>query len=97
MSVPTGGGAKVQKPRAIGKGGRPGTAGTGTADGAVETPMTTTADVRRRYEKLLAEGHEVTYRFMDASEAGFSIRFMASRLGASTSGFYEWRHRQAHP
>lgn len=40
---------------------------------------------------------DVTYRFRDASKADFPIRFMASRLGVSTSGFYEWRHRQAHP
>lgn len=34
---------------------------------------------------------------MDANKARFPIRFMASRLGVSTSGFYEWRHRQASP
>lgn len=37
------------------------------------------------------------YRFMDANKADFPIRFMASRLGVSTSGFYEWRHRQSNP
>jgi len=39
----------------------------------------------------------VTFRFMDANKADFPIRFMASRLGVSTSGFYEWRHRQSNP
>jgi len=39
----------------------------------------------------------VIYRFMDANKAEFPIRFMASRLGVSTSGFYEWRHRQTNP
>lgn len=34
---------------------------------------------------------------MDANKADFPIRFMASRLGVSPSGFYEWRHRQSHP
>ena len=34
---------------------------------------------------------------MDANKADFPIRFMASRLGVSTSGFYGWRHRQEHP
>ena len=34
---------------------------------------------------------------MDAQKATFPIRFMASRLGVSTSGFYEWRHRQVNP
>jgi putative transposase len=34
---------------------------------------------------------------MDAEKARFPIRFMASRLGVSPSGFYEWRHRQSHP
>jgi putative transposase len=34
---------------------------------------------------------------MDANKADFSIRFMADRLGVSTSGFYEWRHRQTNP
>ena len=34
---------------------------------------------------------------MDAQKADFPIRFMARRLGVSTSGFYEWRHRQANP
>jgi putative transposase len=34
---------------------------------------------------------------MDAQKATFPIRFMASRLGVSTSGFYEWRHRQINP
>jgi putative transposase len=34
---------------------------------------------------------------MDANKADFPIRFMASRLEVSTSGFYEWRHRQGHP
>lgn len=37
------------------------------------------------------------FRFMDAQKAQFPIRFMAKRLGVSTSGFYEWRYRQAHP
>ena len=37
------------------------------------------------------------FRFMDAQKADFPIRFMASRLGVSTSGFYEWRHRQSNP
>jgi transposase InsO family protein len=31
---------------------------------------------------------------MDANKADFPIRFMADRLDVSTSGFYEWRHRQ---
>jgi len=39
----------------------------------------------------------VTFRFMDAQKARFPIRFMAKRLGVSTSGFYEWRHRQSNP
>jgi putative transposase len=39
----------------------------------------------------------MTYRFMDAERATFPIRFMADRLGVSTSGFYEWRARQANP
>ncbi len=34
---------------------------------------------------------------MEANKADFAIRFMARRLGVSTSGFYEWRHRQAGP
>lgn len=34
---------------------------------------------------------------MDANKAEFPIRFMAYRLEVSTSGFYEWRHRQTHP
>ncbi|MPZ54846.1 MAG: IS3 family transposase [Acidimicrobiia bacterium] len=34
---------------------------------------------------------------MDANKADFSISFMADRLGVSTSGFYEWRHRQSNP
>lgn len=34
---------------------------------------------------------------MDVEKARFPIRFMASRLGVSTSGFYEWRHRQVNP
>lgn len=34
---------------------------------------------------------------MDAQKAEFPIRFMASRLGVSTSGFYEWRYRQSNP
>ena len=34
------------------------------------------------------------FRFMDANKADFSIRFMASRPGVSTSRFYAWRHRQ---
>lgn len=37
------------------------------------------------------------FRFMDAQKAEFPIRFMAKRLGVSTSGFYEWRYRQTHP
>lgn len=37
------------------------------------------------------------FRFMDANKADFPIRFMASRFGVSTSGFYEWRHRQTSP
>ena len=37
------------------------------------------------------------FRFMDANKADFAIRFMASRLGVSTSGFYEWRQRQSDP
>ncbi len=37
------------------------------------------------------------FRFMDANKADFPIRFMASRLGVSTSGFYGWRHRQTNP
>ena len=37
------------------------------------------------------------FRFMDANKADFPIRFMASRLGVSTSGYYEWRHRQDNP
>ena len=39
----------------------------------------------------------MTFRFMDANKADFPIRFMATRLGVSTSGFYEWRQRQADP
>jgi len=34
---------------------------------------------------------------MDANKADFPIRFMARHLGVSTSGFYEWRHRQLCP
>jgi putative transposase len=34
---------------------------------------------------------------MDAQKAEFPIRFMARHLGVSTSGFYEWRHRQENP
>lgn len=37
------------------------------------------------------------FRFMDANKADFPIRFMAVRLEVSTSGFYEWRHRQSNP
>ncbi len=36
----------------------------------------------------------MTYRFMEAEKADFPIRFMASRLGVSTSGFYDWRKRR---
>ncbi len=39
----------------------------------------------------------MTFRFMDVEKARFPVRFMASRLGVSTSGFYEWRHRQVSP
>jgi len=39
----------------------------------------------------------VIFRFMDANKADFPIRFMATRLGVSTSGFYEWRYRQSNP
>lgn len=39
----------------------------------------------------------MTFRFMDANKALFPIRFMASRLGVSTSSFYEWRRRQTDP
>ena len=34
---------------------------------------------------------------MDANKADFPIAFMASRFEVSTSGFYEWRHRQTNP
>ncbi len=37
------------------------------------------------------------FRYLDANKADFPIRFMASRLGGSTSGFYDWRHRKDHP
>lgn len=37
------------------------------------------------------------YRFMDANKADFPIGFMADRFEVSTSGFYEWRHRQSNP
>jgi len=37
------------------------------------------------------------FRFMDAQKADFGVRFMAPRLGVSTSGFYGWRHRQVNP
>ena len=37
------------------------------------------------------------FRFMDVEKARFPVRFMASRLGVSTSGFYEWRQRQVNP
>ena len=32
-----------------------------------------------------------------AEKADFPIRFMASRLGVSTSGFYDWRKRRTAP
>ena len=37
------------------------------------------------------------YGFMEAEKARFPIRFMASRLEVSTSGFYEWRKRRTNP
>ena len=37
------------------------------------------------------------YEFMEAEKAVFPIRFMASRLEVSTSGFYDWRKRQTSP
>lgn len=37
------------------------------------------------------------FRFMDANKADFPVRFMALCFGVSTSGFYEWRHRQSNP
>ena len=37
------------------------------------------------------------FAFIEAEKANFPIRFMCSRLGVSTSGFYEWRHAQTHP
>jgi putative transposase len=39
----------------------------------------------------------VIFAFIEAEKANFPIRFMCSRLGVSTSGFYEWRHAQTHP
>jgi transposase-like protein len=39
----------------------------------------------------------VTFAFVEAEKADFPIAFMCSRLGVSTSGFYEWRHAQANP
>ena len=39
----------------------------------------------------------MTYRFTEAEKADFPIRFMASRLGVSTSGFYDWRKRRTAP
>ena len=37
------------------------------------------------------------YWFMEEEKAEFPVRFMASRLGVSTSGFYDWRKRQSCP
>ncbi len=37
------------------------------------------------------------YWFMEEEKAEFPVRFMASRLGVSTSGFYDWRKRQNCP
>lgn len=37
------------------------------------------------------------YEFMEVEKADFPVRFMASRLGVSTSGFYDWRKRQGCP
>ena len=34
---------------------------------------------------------------MDANKASFPITFMAAHFEVSTSGFYEWHHRQSHP
>jgi putative transposase len=39
----------------------------------------------------------VTFAFIEAEKANFPVRFMCDRLGVSASGFYEWRHAQAHP
>lgn len=39
----------------------------------------------------------MTFAFIEAEKADFPIKFMCDRLGVSTSGFYEWRHAQAHP
>ena len=39
----------------------------------------------------------MTFGFMEEKKAFFPVRFMARRLGVSTSGFYEWRRRQADP
>lgn len=35
--------------------------------------------------------------FIDAEKATTPINFGCARLGVSTSTFYAWRHRQAHP
>lgn len=39
----------------------------------------------------------MTFAFIEAEKANFSIRFMCAQLGVSPSGFYEWRNGQAHP
>ena len=39
----------------------------------------------------------MSFAFIEAEKANFPIRFMCERLGVSPSGFYEWRHAQAHP
>ena len=39
----------------------------------------------------------MTFAFIEAEKADFPIRFMCSRLGVSTPGFYEWRHAQTNP
>ncbi len=39
----------------------------------------------------------MTFAFIEAEKADFPIRFMCTRLGVSTSGFYDWRRAQAQP
>jgi putative transposase len=39
----------------------------------------------------------VSFAFIEAEKANIPVAIICRALGVSTSGYYEWRHRQAHP